>query len=264
MTRVGWFLLVLGLAIGFILGLYYTWQVNPVEHQIASPGDLSETFQDQYRTLIAVAYESSGDIKRALRRLEQFGDTDPALTMSALSQQLLAEDRSNEEVRAVAALAAALAEIPAPKASTPETISTKIGSAMVQPPGATTPTITSRPASTLTPTTSPFFRLISKRKICDADLSPPLIQVNILDARGDPVPGTEVKIIWDLGEEHFFTGLKPELGLGYADFAMTEGMVYSLQLVKGSEPVSGLQSEACQGEGGQTFPGSWMLVFQAP
>lgn len=262
MTRVGWFLLVLGFSLGFILGLYYTWQVNPVEYQIASPGDLPETFQDQYRTLIAVAYESSGDIKRAMRRLEQFADSNPAQTLSALAQQLLAEGRSTEEVWAVARLAAALAEVPTLQASAPETTSTQTIDTETLSPKTITPTSSPRPLFTKTSPPSPFYRLKSKREICDSNLSPPLIQVNILDSHGNPVPGAEVKIIWDLGEEYFFTGLKPELGLGYADFAMTEGTVYSLQLVQGSEPVSGLQSEACQEQGGQTFPGSWMLVFQ--
>jgi len=46
--------------------------------------------------------------------------------------------------------------------------------------------------------------------VCDASLSPPLIQVEALDAQGAPVPGAEVLIVWDEGQDHFFTGLKPE------------------------------------------------------
>jgi len=97
--------------------------------------------------------------------------------------------------------------------------------------------------------------------VCDADLVAPLIQVVVTTASGDPIPGVEIVVIWDEGEDHFFTGLKPELGLGYADFTMTPGVVYTLQLPGSGEPVTGLQVESCVGEDGQVYSGSWRLVF---
>ncbi|MBI1865988.1 MAG: HD-GYP domain-containing protein, partial [Nitrospirae bacterium] len=42
----------------------------------------------------------------------------------------------------------------------------------------------------------------------------------------------EIVVVWDAGEDHFFTGLKPELGQGYADFTMTEGVSYTLRLAE--------------------------------
>ena len=37
----------------------------------------------------------------------------------------------------------------------------------------------------------------------------------------NPYPSVELVVTWDEGEDHFFTGLQPELGLGYGDFLMT-------------------------------------------
>ncbi len=59
--------------------------------------------------------------------------------------------------------------------------------------------------------------------------------MEILDAAEQPVPSVELVVTWDGGEDHFFTGLKPELGLGYADFVMTPEVVYSIRLADGGQ-----------------------------
>jgi hypothetical protein len=69
-------------------------------------------------------------------------------------------------------------------------------------------------------------------------------------------------IIWDTGQDHFFTGLKPELGVGYGDFTMTEGVTYTMQLVESNTPVTGLMAEECIGDNGELFFGSWLLTFK--
>ena len=71
-------------------------------------------------------------------------------------------------------------------------------------------------------------------------------------------------MIWDEGQDRFFTGLKPELGLGYADFSVTEGVTYSLQLSAADEPVAGLATFECSNEQGETYLGSWLLQFEQP
>jgi hypothetical protein len=84
-----------------------------------------------------------------------------------------------------------------------------------------------------------------------------------LDAAGNGVPGLEVIVTWEGGENHFFTGLKPEMGLGYADFQMLPGVSYTLRLAEGGQPVSNLVVTDCQ-TGGNTQAGSWKLVFIQP
>jgi hypothetical protein len=85
--------------------------------------------------------------------------------------------------------------------------------------------------------------------------------VYIFNAANQPVPGVEIVVSWDGREEHFFSGLKPEFGLGYADFEMQPGTVYKLQLASGSEAVPGLTPTDCQGEDGSTWYGSWRVNY---
>ncbi|HEX9616177.1 MAG TPA: hypothetical protein VGA03_02085 [Anaerolineales bacterium] len=126
--------------------------------------------------------------------------------------------------------------------------------------------VTATPLATRTPTPTPGapFILEESTFICDRDLGQPLIQVLTQDSAGEPVPGVEVVVIWEGGEDHFFTGLKPELGLGYADFSMAPGTVYSLRLAAGGQPVPDLASAECETESGSRYWGSWLLVFTQP
>jgi hypothetical protein len=88
--------------------------------------------------------------------------------------------------------------------------------------------------------------------------------VDVRDAADDGVPGIEVIVHWDEGEDHFFTGMKPELGLGYADFTMTPGVTYLLQLAEGGQSVPDLTPAECEDNGGDRYWGSWMLIFVQP
>jgi hypothetical protein len=100
--------------------------------------------------------------------------------------------------------------------------------------------------------------------VCDTDLGQPLLQVEVVDAAGQPVPGAEVRVVWDTGQDHFFTGLKPDLGVGYGDFTLTPGVTYTVQLVDSDQPVTGLTSGECEAADGSRYAGSWLLRFQQP
>ena len=100
--------------------------------------------------------------------------------------------------------------------------------------------------------------------VCDPDLEEALIQVLARDAADQPVPGVEVVVNWEGGENHFFTGLIPELGLDYADFSMTAGTTYTLRLAEGGEPITGLTPSECESGGGKRYWGSWRLIFSQP
>jgi hypothetical protein len=100
--------------------------------------------------------------------------------------------------------------------------------------------------------------------LCNPEQTSPLIQVEIQDAAGQPVPSIELVVTWDGGEDHFFTGLKPELGMGYADFVMTPEVVYSLHLAEGGQAVNDLTAAECLSEDDNRYWGSWMLTFVQP
>ena len=76
--------------------------------------------------------------------------------------------------------------------------------------------------------------------------------------------GVEIVVTWDGGKEQFFTGLKPELGNGYADYMMTPDATYTVQLARGSDVALGITPTTCQRPNGETFVGGIKLTFQQP
>ena len=91
-----------------------------------------------------------------------------------------------------------------------------------------------------------------------------MIQVQVTDQSNRAVSGALVIITWAGGEERFYTGLKPEQGLGYADYTLDPALVYSLQVGEGSQPVSDLAAAACEDAAGNRFWGAWLLTFIQP
>jgi hypothetical protein len=105
--------------------------------------------------------------------------------------------------------------------------------------------------------------LQSAEQTCNPSLAQRL-EVEVYDAAGQPVPGVELVVSWQGAEEHFYTGLKPELGLGYADYTMTQAIVYALRVAQGSQPVENLTPMECAADDGSRFYGGWKLVFVQP
>ena len=254
--------LLVTLALGLAAGLGYAWGVNPVSYTDTSPASLRDDFRADYLTLVASAYDATGDLPRARARLALFAYADPSPLLAALAQQRLGQGWPEAEARALARLSADL-QAQAPPAS----------ESQASPPtaaGTPTPTRTvtpvPSPAPTRTPTSTPGapFRLLAQDEVCDTDLGQPLLQVEVVDAAGQPVPGAEVRVVWDTGQDHFFTGLKPDLGVGYGDFSLTPGVTYTVQLVDSDQPVTGLTSGECEAADGSRYAGSWLLRYQQP
>jgi hypothetical protein len=126
------------------------------------------------------------------------------------------------------------------------------------------PSSTPRPSRTPVPTQGAPFKLTGQDEVCDPNLPDGLLQVVVLSANRRQIPGMEIKITWENNEEKFFTGLKPESGNGYADFIMTQGVSYSVQLAAGSDIAAGLIAPACQNPGGESYFGGIKLTFQQP
>jgi hypothetical protein len=108
------------------------------------------------------------------------------------------------------------------------------------------------------------FALQETRLVCNTDQPVPLIQVDIKDAAGQPVPSVEIVVTWEGGEDHFFTGLQPELGLGYGDFTMRPDVVYSIHMPGGDPLVDDLTAAECVSEDESRYWGSWFLTFIQP
>jgi hypothetical protein len=121
-----------------------------------------------------------------------------------------------------------------------------------------------RPTKTPVPTLGAPFTLIGQDSICDSNLPDGLLQVIVLNSNRRPMPGIKITITWDGGEEQFFTGLKPELGDGYADYAMAANVIYTVQLANGSDVATGITAPTCQASDGTTFRGGIKLTYKQP
>lgn len=261
MKRGELFSLLGGLLLGLAAGVFYSWGINPLSYNETTPNSLREGYRQDYFLLTALSYMKNGELVRTEERLASFPAENLPADLSRQAQTSLADGRPVLEARALAQLAAALSE--------PQSIVSTAVTATPTPspqPTEPLPTATPAPAATRAPTVTPGapYELIARRDICNPDLSAPLIQLYVRDASGNPIPGVEALVIWDSGSDHFFTGLKPELGLDYGDFTMTPGVLYRLELVDGQFPITGLTSNPCMDETGQSYPGSVELLFQQP
>ena len=81
------------------------------------------------------------------------------------------------------------------------------------------------------------------------------LQVYVQDVEGQGLPNVEVQVSWESGWNRFFTGLKPEIDSGYADFQMSPGQVYDV-VVWGTQ-VGDISTEGCPSE-----PAGWRLIFR--
>ena len=273
------------LAVGIGLGLFYAWMIAPVRYINTMPDTLRSDFKDQYRILIAASYSATHDLTRAKSRLELLGDASPIQALTAQAQRMLASGQPFDIVQQVALLAddlqAGVANVP----PTPKTAPIVIVESPTSTPsaplsGTETPqvsptigivnttlpldTITPRPTQTLTPTVGAPFILLSNDKVCNSNLTDGLMQISVIDSRHHQLPGIEIIITWDGGEEHFFTGLKPEIANGYADYIMQTNVTYTVRIAESGTPVPNLIAPACTNSSGQKYTGGLHLTFQQP
>ncbi|HET9906594.1 MAG TPA: hypothetical protein VFQ23_08130, partial [Anaerolineales bacterium] len=242
----------------------------------------------------AAAYAATGDLTRAQARLALLGDNNPIEALNAQAQRMRASGTggvSFEEADQVVALAAALDQngINPPRSTDTETAVSETVDSTSSPPTSTAALpsdeppleLTETPASVETPLDTPVaatprptrtpvatfgapFGLTGQDSVCDPNLPDGLLQVLILNSNRRQMPGIEILITWEGGAENFFTGLKPELGNGYADYIMTPDITYTVQLRAGSDIASGLTAPTCQTPSGEAFFGGIKLTFQQP
>ena len=102
--------------------------------------------------------------------------------------------------------------------------------------------------------------------LCDDGSKGGLLRVYIRDRLGQGVSGVELSITWSGGRDRFFTGFKPEIDPGYADFQMEPGQLYQIEPVSvpaaGEVPEIMIDSAAlCPDLPEDSIP-SWQVVFQ--
>lgn len=261
MNRAGAGPILLGLVVGLAVGLLYGWVLQPAGGRETAPSSLRSDFQEEYVALIAGAYAADGNLPRARARLALLPGAEASDHVAALAQARLAAGRPESDVRALALLAADLLG----RQATPTATATAVRTApatRISPTAAPSP----RPSSTPAPSPTPGapFQLDSRVQDCEDPAPEPRLQVVILDSSGEGVPNMLVRVIWDEGQDQFFTGLKPDRGIGFGDFTLAADTEYTVQLAESDVIVTGVRAEACAGSAGDARLGSWVLTFVQP
>jgi len=133
--------LLFGLIIGVFVGLFYSFFVQPARYFDAAPHAMNDEFKDQYRYMIALSYNATGDLGRARSRFVLLQDADTAGALDNQAQKLLGSGGSAQDAQMLANLASILRrEAPSEAQEQPEE-------------GESNPLIT--PTATLIPGVSP-------------------------------------------------------------------------------------------------------------
>ena len=275
-----------GLAIGLALGLLIAWVISPVQYTDTSPSSMRTEFKDQYRVAIAMAFNATGNLERAQARLSLVGDQEILQALISQAERMFATGNQPDDAYEISGLVNALSavsQIPTtatglitdPSPTTEEDAlptSTQTPFGLVVTPKATStpgssptprPISTQRSTFTPTPTQGAPFIVLSRDESCDRGPQEGLLMVEVRNKKRQPIEGQEIIMSWSGGEESFFTGLKPEISDGYADFLMQRNIQYSIRLATGGEAVNGLSAPLCNNES-EEYIGSIQLIFQQP
>jgi len=266
MKRAALFLVaVAALAAGVAGGLTYTWVLAPVEYTDTAPDALHIQDKLVYAALIGDLYVCEQDLEQAESRLAELDleASGPALT--SLIELYLDSGGRPEDARNLAQLARDLGAsggVLLVFGSRPEPTPTVTPSPLQSSPQTLQPDVTPSPFPTLTPV--PEFRLTEQTALCAAAGAAGQITVLVQDATGKGLPGVEVVVSWPAGQDRFYTGLRPERGIGYADFEMSPGVEYGVGLSESAgDTAEGLSAKLRPGIcPTETLALNWRLIFE--
>jgi hypothetical protein len=264
MKRSALIILAVSMVVGLAGGLLYTWILDPIESYDSPPDALRTQDKFVYLAVIGDLYALEEDLSQAEVRLAELGVEADGPVLAGLIEQYLHGGGQAEEVRNLARLAEALgasggvllvfAAAPTPSPEPTATLSSQ--------PGFQQPGTSLTPAPTFTP--APSFHLAEQTAVCADPGKPGAIVVRVRDETGNGLPGVEVVVSWSAGQDRFFTGLRSELGAGYADFEMQPDIEYEVAL-------AGFNGEKAQGLSADLAPGlcptgtialDWQLSFE--
>jgi len=263
-----WAVPLAGLVLGLVLGLVYSWAIDPVQLINTYPGVLRADYRHDWVQLVAMSYVADGDLNRAQARLASLDQDDVAAALRTLIEEEAAAGQSSDVMRDLSTLALSLNvhtpamfiyEPPSPPAATgqptptptrptetplPSPTATRTApppsptrkptrppaSATTSPSSTSTVSATlTRPPPTVTPTPVLTFQLSDQEMICKP-ARPLRIEVLVEDEKKQPMDGIVVWLIWDTGADRAVTGLKPVLGSGYVDFSVRPDATYGLRV----------------------------------
>ncbi|MBN1262248.1 MAG: hypothetical protein JXB35_16335 [Anaerolineae bacterium] len=296
-----WFLLV-GLILGVAAGLLYAWQLNPVEYYDTYPPLMRSDFRMDWIRMVALAHAGGMDLERAQVLLHDLSGNEIETVLADALDEAVAEGRDVVVLQRVAQLASAYGlDTTAVRIYTEEVAVTQPSLATPLPTPAETPAATPTPTSSVTPTPTPLqqitlvlptatptpedaitatlpiptlapprYVIIGTVTTCAPE---PRIAVSVtqevtVTVRGreqweiQGLPGVEVWLLWTEGADRAVTGLRPGMGLGYADFLVEPGQTYNLYIESPTgAPVAVVNTGDC-GAGEEDAWTSWLVILK--
>jgi hypothetical protein len=79
-----WFRFLIAIMVGFAAGLFYGWEISPVEYVDTSPDTLSIDYKTDYVLMAAEAYQVEKDPEMAVQRLAVLGGDPIEMVVQAI------------------------------------------------------------------------------------------------------------------------------------------------------------------------------------
>jgi len=280
-----WIGLLVGVAVGVGLGLFYTWQVDPVIERNTAPWQLNAAAREQYVVAVALSYAQNRDLTLAFDRLRAAA---PDRNVWQMVADIACERHKSIQItrNSDVVVMRALEQLYSPQGAqgcadgrypAPAPITFVTPTQTLTPTGPLAPQVTKTPAGApVMPTVSPElvtasppadnrFILARIESFCDPDWEG-MLEIRVFDARGQGMRGIPVQVSSGGGQrEQFFTGLKPGREPGYADFQMTRGRSYQVSIPGLAADPRSLEAVACEAETGSEtvmVTASYRLNFQ--
>jgi hypothetical protein len=273
--------LIIGLIVGIALGLSYAWLIDPIQEISTRPEQLRQEDKAHYAVAILLNFAYDSDLGMAVNRLLELNlGTDPIAEVAAMACNLARTGYvdSTAGLRGVRAMrtfyqlqgrsGCADTIIPDPQ-DVPLEIAIEVATPTqtLPPPPSKTPGAdigSPTPNSiVLVPTIPPqrSYEGFPFQTYCSVELSG-TIEVRVRDGNNQDVYGETIRVQWDGGSSDFVTGLKPERGVGYADFQMEAGRSYSISMPGRSDPLTQpIVADSCFTESGEQAITSYVIIF---
>ncbi len=255
MKRAAVALFLAAMVAGLAGALVFTWVLAPIESYESGPDSLHIEDKMVYLAIIGDLYAIEGDLSLAEARLAELDIRADGPVLAGLIESYLDSGGRPEAVRNLAHLA--------------QDLGASGGILVVFGPSPEpTPTASPEPGASPTPvpsvTPAPSFRLAEKTAVCATPGQPSQIAVWVQDAEGNGLANIEIVVSWATGEDRFVTGLKPDQGVGYADFEMSSGVEYDVALADyGGEVARELTADLAPGLCPTGTMGlDWRVTFQ--
>lgn len=282
--KIHWIVLI-GLALGVAGGLYYAWTINPVQYYDSLPDQLAPRYRSRWIKMTAFAYSQTADMQRAEARLQRLSGVEIRQGLAEALELAVAEGQSPAILARMAALAqhyavqspaiAIYADSGAVVVPTAESPTPTPSPMPTSPAPSPTPSPTLNPAElSIVPTPTPPGPAYVIADVARACLPEPRIAISVtqqvsvtvrdqaeLVNRG--LPNVEVWLLWPDGADRAITGLRPDRGLGYADFRVEPLTTYHLYVVSPTgAPLTDLSVEPCETQEEATWR-SWLLTIRS-